>query len=140
MSELITLREAASLSGYSINALKMRIRRGKLTAVRGNDGLLRVRRDDVAGLPPPSVPIEEAPDMRRQDTTQDTTLSQIFNMLQVELKSSRVDLLSAREAAARESALRQAAEARAESLYLELQEARKPFFIKLFSGLKKNHP
>jgi len=140
MSDLITLREAASLSGYSINALKMRVRRGKLTAVRANDGMLRVRRDDVAGLPPPSVIAEEGPDTRRQDTTQETTLSHIFNMLQVDLKSARVDLLSAREARARAEALLEVERARVESLNLELQEARKPFFMRFFRGMKKNHP
>lgn len=140
MSELITLREAASLSGYSINALKMRVRRGKLTAVRANDGMLRVRRDDVAGLPPPSVIAEEGPDTRRQDTTQDTTLSHIFNMLQADLKSARVDLLSAREARARAEALLEVERARVESLYVELQEARKPFLLRFFRGMKKNTP
>lgn len=44
---LLTLAEAATLAGCSNEALRQRIRRGKLHAVKGNDGRLRVRLTDA---------------------------------------------------------------------------------------------
>lgn len=38
-----TLNEAAQLTGLTVDALRQRIKRRKLQAVRGNDGLIRVR-------------------------------------------------------------------------------------------------
>jgi hypothetical protein len=49
---LLTLTEAAALSGYSREALRLRVRRGRLPAVRGNDGLVRVKASDLTDLPP----------------------------------------------------------------------------------------
>ena len=40
---LYTLAEAAELTGLSTEALRLRIKRGKLEAERGNDGQPRVR-------------------------------------------------------------------------------------------------
>jgi DNA repair exonuclease SbcCD ATPase subunit len=43
---LYTLEEASGLTGLSIEALRKRVTRRKLTAVKGNDGRVRVRLDD----------------------------------------------------------------------------------------------
>src|SRR5512143_3914933 len=40
--ELLPLREAAERLGVSVDALRARIRRGKIQSVRGNDGMVRV--------------------------------------------------------------------------------------------------
>ena len=40
-----TLAEAAEATGLSVDALRHRIRRGKLRAFRGNDGMVRLRLD-----------------------------------------------------------------------------------------------
>src|SRR5690349_4411591 len=63
MSEagLYSLNEAAELTGLSVDALRQRIKRRKIHAVRGNDGLVRVRLDagDIEALKasrPPSRP------------------------------------------------------------------------------------
>ena len=43
----LTLTEAAARTGYSRDALRQRIRRGKLSASKGNDGQLRVQARDL---------------------------------------------------------------------------------------------
>jgi chromosome segregation ATPase len=42
-SNLFPLTEAAERTGLSVDALRKRIRRGRLETVKGNDGLVRVR-------------------------------------------------------------------------------------------------
>jgi hypothetical protein len=49
MSEprLLTLSEAADQTGLTVDALRKRIKRGRLRSFRGNDGLVRVRLSDA---------------------------------------------------------------------------------------------
>lgn len=129
MEELLTIRQAAERSGHTVAGLKMRIRRGKLAAIKGNDGSLRVKAEDVAGLSPPERD-------ERQDRPE-VILGRIVDQLRGDLVAANEQASQAREAAAREAALRQAAEARVVVLDVELAEARKPFFLRIFSGLKK---
>ena len=42
-SNLYLLTEAAERTGLTVDALRKRIRRGRLETVKGNDGLVRVR-------------------------------------------------------------------------------------------------
>ena len=42
-SSLYLLTEAAERTGLTVDAMRKRIRRGKLDTVKGNDGLVRVR-------------------------------------------------------------------------------------------------
>ena len=44
-ARLYSLNEAAELTGLTVDALRHRIQRRKLHAIRGNDGLVRVRLD-----------------------------------------------------------------------------------------------
>jgi hypothetical protein len=44
---LYTLNEASETTGLSVDALRQRIKRGKLRSVRGNDGLVRIRLSPV---------------------------------------------------------------------------------------------
>ena len=46
-----TLTEAASRTGHTREALRQRVRRGKLRAVKGNDGIVRLDARDLADLP-----------------------------------------------------------------------------------------
>lgn len=129
MEELLTIRQASERSGHTVAGLKMRIRRGKLLAHKGNDGALRVKADDIAGLSPPEKD-------ERQDRPE-VILGRIVDQLRGDLVAAHEQASQAREAAARESALRQAAEARVGVLDVELAEARRSFFARIFSGLKK---
>ena len=58
MDGLHTLAEAAAMTGQTVDALRKKVRRGKLEAIRGNDGLVRVRltEADVASLRRDRVP------------------------------------------------------------------------------------
>jgi hypothetical protein len=132
MEELLTIRQAAERSGHTVAGLKMRIRRGKLVAHKGNDGALRVKAEDVSGLPPPEKD-------ERQDRPE-VILGRIVDQLRGDLAAANEQASLAREAAAREAALRQAAELRVAQLDMVLAEARRPFFVRFFSGMKKNHP
>lgn len=51
----LTLTDAAARYGYTREALRQRVRRGRLRAIKGNDGQLRVQARDLADLPPPDV-------------------------------------------------------------------------------------
>jgi hypothetical protein len=63
---LYSLNEAAELTGLSVDALRQRIKRRKIHAVRGNDGLVRVRLDEAeiealrTGRPPSRPPSQLA--------------------------------------------------------------------------------
>lgn len=48
----MTLSQAALKSGYSREALRQRVRRGRLPATKGNDGVLRIAERDLADLQP----------------------------------------------------------------------------------------
>lgn len=51
----MTLTEAAARTGHTREAIRQRIRRGTLRAVKGNDGVLRIEARDLADLPPPDA-------------------------------------------------------------------------------------
>lgn len=70
---LYTLAEASRLTGLSIDALRQRVKRNKLEAVRGNDGLVRVRLTTadrealrLAGTRQPDQPVAGQPDPKDQ--------------------------------------------------------------------------
>ena len=50
---LLTLTEAAAHTGHTREALRQRVKRGSLRAVKGNDGQVRVYLRDLADLPVP---------------------------------------------------------------------------------------
>ena len=55
---LLTLTEAAARTGYSRDALRQRIRRGKLSASKGNDGQIRIHARDLGDLPPADLSVD----------------------------------------------------------------------------------
>ena len=51
----LTLTEAAARTGHTREAIRQRVRRGSLRAVKGNDGVLRLDTRDLADMPPPDA-------------------------------------------------------------------------------------
>ena len=90
MSDLLTLSQAAELSGYSREALKQRVRRGRLSGVKGNDGLVRVRREDIQGLPP-------APQSDESEDDTATALASVISQLRDDLATARDDIVTLRD-------------------------------------------
>ncbi|MFC7478476.1 hypothetical protein ACFQS7_29420 [Dankookia sp. GCM10030260] len=77
---LYLLTEAAERTGLTVEAIRQRVKRGKLEAVKGNDGLLRVRLTtaDLAGIDrsptgrtAPTATSQEAHDDRLNKALQD---------------------------------------------------------------------
>lgn len=62
MDEMLTLTQAAEVTGYSREAIRLRVRRGKLRSIKGNDGITRVYRTDLSDLPPQDDPQDDHPD------------------------------------------------------------------------------
>jgi len=152
----LTLTEAARRSGHSREALRQRVRRGRLRSQMGNDGQLRVREQDLADLPPtstddqgdsaPAVP-ETVLDVLRatvddlrsalNDTRQDlertrTTLDaaqadRLVDRGRAERAEAQAEAASARAAAA---------EARLAAAEAALAEARTPWTVRVVRGLR----
>src|SRR3954452_14427374 len=95
-----TLTEAAVRSGYTREALRLRVRRGKLRAVKGNDGVTRIDPAGLADLPPPELSGED--DQGRPDDTEivQTTddLALTVDVLRSSLDRALDDLGQARSA------------------------------------------
>ena len=53
IDNLLTLTDAAAHTGHTREALRQRVKRGSLQAVKGNDGQVRVHLRDLADLPAP---------------------------------------------------------------------------------------
>jgi chromosome segregation ATPase len=120
---LFLLTEAAERTGLTVDALRKRVKRGRLQTVKGNDGLVRVRLTaaDMASLrlaegqPAASQPEEN----NRRDSALEAELAalrQRVDQLQVEREEARIRAAHAegeakalREAVARE--IRQAEQA-----------------------------
>ena len=150
--QLHTLTEAAQLTGLTVDALRQRIRRRKLQAVRGNDGLIRVRIDKLA-IEPRSAsqpgeslhsrlggPVQPGDQTDQRDHTikaLEDAAGELRDALARE--QQRADTLEARENEARReltAALVRAATAEGEAKALReaLEEARRPFWRRLFGA------
>lgn len=131
-----TLTEAAKLTGLSVDAIRKRIRRGKMTATRGNDGLWKVRlsAEDMASQ------VDQA-ETSQELAEPDTKASHVLALEgALEVMREALSASEDREAAAvarAQTAEREREEARvkaaaaeglAEGLRLALDEARKPFW------------
>ena len=113
MSGWLTLTEAAALTGHTREAIRQRVRRGSLPAVKGNDGVLRVGARDLADLPPPDATVVDRADTG--DTTVDAALAALVATvadLRTTLDKSRADHLVDHGRAERAEAQAAAAEAR----------------------------
>ena len=151
-SSLHLLTEAAERTGLTVDALRKRIRRGKLETVKGNDGLVRVRlttadvealrlAEGQTGQPKSSqsngsgqtikaLEAEAATQRERADKAE-----QRAERAEGESATLREQVKSERERAGRAEAEREAAriaaasaEGEARGLRLALDEARRPFW------------
>jgi len=144
---LVTLTEAAARTGYSRAALKQRVQRGRLPAIKGNDGVLRVRVADLDCLPPMSP---QSPDDTETEALQHPALFlSVLDRLRDDAVSSGMILEQARKeaeearghvarleerltaAGQREGELRARLD-RAEATIAELQ---RPWLARLWRGL-----
>lgn len=89
---LLTLTEAAARTGYSRDALRQRIRRGKLNASKGNDGQIRVHARDLGDLPPAELSVDD------QGQVDDTSLVVALDVLRATVDDLRTDLERTRTA------------------------------------------
>jgi len=145
--DTVTLTEAAKLTGHSREALRLRVRRGKLEARKGNDGILRIERWRLNQLPPPDA---EDADADREDGPGSSLVEvvEVVTMLRKDLEQARTtaddlrqDVNRIQQEAVNHRVGREVAEARNELLEIqvatlraELMEARKPW-IKRVLGL-----
>jgi chromosome segregation ATPase len=116
---LYTLAEASEITGLSTEALRLRIKRGKLSAERGNDGQPRVRitdaeREDFARLLArrKSTLTRHAPTSTRQGADNDNGISMLGGV--VDALRERAEWAEGETAAERARADRAEAEAATE--------------------------
>jgi hypothetical protein len=119
---LYLLTEAAERIGLTVEAIRQRIKRGRLEAVKGNDGLLRVRltsadMEAFANRPATGHP---APTMTGQATGDD----RLTNALQAAAAALREAIGRERERADKAEARAGQAETRAERAEAEREAAR----------------
>jgi hypothetical protein len=152
----LSLTEAARRTGHSREALRQRVRRGKLRAQMGNDGQLRINEQDLADLPPPSQVDQERPGSTAADTTLDvlrmavddlrstaSDLRQALEHTRTALDTAQADHLVDRGRAERaearaeaEAARATAAEARLVATEAALAEARTPWAVRVVRALR----
>lgn len=157
-SQWLTLTEAATHSGYSRDAIRQRIRRGKLQATKGNDGQLRVQARDLDDLPPPDLTADDQgqPGDKSSDLALDvlqatvadlrTTVNDLGQQLEkarTALDMTQADRLNDRGRAERaeaqavaESARAATAEARALAAEAALVEARTPLLVRVIRAVR----
>lgn len=147
----LTLSEAAAQTGYSREALRLRVRRGTLRSRKGNDGTVRVDPSELGSLPPldGSSDVQEDDRGDVQGAAMDVLVSTVADLrtdLEVarsSLESARSDQLLDRGRAERAEAQAAAqmdraerAEARLEAAERALEEARTPLVIRMIRALR----
>jgi hypothetical protein len=154
----LTLTEAASRSGHSREALRQRIRRGRLPSTKDNQGQLRIRPEDLADLPPPDASTDDQVQQESEaegvalDVLRTTVddLRTTVNKLEQDLERARlsadkaaVDRLAdhgraerAEAQATAEKGRAERAEARATAAEAALVEARTPLVLRLVRALR----
>ncbi len=147
----LTLTEAAGRTGYSRDALRQRIRRGKLSANKGNDGQLRVQARDIGDLPPADLSVDD------QEQADNASMDVALNVLRATLDDLRTDLVRTRTAldkalvdrltdhgraeraeaqAAADSARAAVAEARLAAAEAALVETRTPLVLRVIRAFR----
>ena len=145
---LLTLTEAAARSGHSREALRQRVRRGTLRAIRGNDKQYRIDIRDLDDLPPPEPASPDDPGQVPDDALD--SLAGTVADLRAELTAARIALDAmqaerltdrgraerAESQAAGEERRADAAEARANRAETALAEARTPYLIRVIRAFR----
>jgi hypothetical protein len=154
-----TLTEAAARSGYTREALRLRVRRGKLRAVKGNDGVTRIDPAGLADLPPPELSGDNQgrPEDGDQPETADDQLITLdvlrsaldralddLGQARSALDKAQADLLVDRGRAERaearleaESARAAALEARLATTEAALVEGRLPWVVRVVRAIRR---
>lgn len=143
----LTLTEAAAKTGYSREALRLRVRRGKLKAQKGNDGTIRVDPAELATLQSSDVSTDDQEDV--QDITLDVLAAAMADLrtdldrTRTALETAQSDRLVDRGRAERAEAEAIAERARAERgeariavLEAALDEARIPWLIRVIRAIR----
>ena len=151
---LLTLTQAAARCGYTRAALRQRARRGSLPSVKGNDGLIRLRAEDLDALPPPDAD-EDADDQDQPEVegigeAMDVLRSIVANLridrdhmrtgldeARNELSAERIRAALAEEQAAAAAARTAAAEARLAVAEAALAEARTPLVLRIIAAIRR---
>ena len=154
-SSLHLLTEAAERTGLTVEAIRQRVKRGRLEAVKGNDGLLRVRLTTAdlesitnrspTGQVPPTATSQAAEGDRLTKALQDEAAALRERAAKAEGESAtlreQVESERERTEAERDAARAEreaakvaaaAAEGEAKGLRLALEEARRPFWRRWF--------
>lgn len=147
-----SLSDAARLTGYSREALRTRVRRGKLRAVKGNDGVTRLDPAGLTDLPPPEVtegdhgrPEGSEDDLPTGD--QGLTVADLWvdlGQARSDLAKANADHLVAHGRAERAEAEAKAANARVADLEARLAaaetalgEARLPWVVRVVRAIRR---
>jgi hypothetical protein len=115
---LYTLAQASELTGLSTEALRLRIKRGKLAAERGNDGQPRVRITDAEREDFARLLVRRQPTLSRQTSTltrQDVEKTNVIKVLEDAVGILREQLGRAEAATAAERVRVERAEAEREA-------------------------
>jgi len=151
----LTLTDAAARCGHTREALRQRVRRGSLRAIKGNDGQLRIQTRDLADLPPPDATRDatgadpgqhdSATLVATTDATPDmlaTTLADLART-RTALDTAQADHLAdrgraerAEAQAAAEARRADAAEARLAAVEAVLTEARLPWIVRVVRAIR----
>jgi chromosome segregation ATPase len=128
---LYTLAEAAELTGLSTEALRLRIKRGKLEAKRGNDGQPRVQLTSADLEDFRRQLAQQKPTLTRQDADRTNTVKALEAAVEAlreqsgrERAALQGELAIAREELARERERAERGEARAAEATLRLDGVR----------------
>jgi hypothetical protein len=153
-----TLTEAAARTGYTREALRQRMRRGKLRAIKDNTSTLRLDPRDLADLPPPDQAVGDhsQPENDSRDVALDVLgatvadLRSILDNLRQDLERTRLDLGQAQRhrlddhgraerseaEAATERARAERAEARLAAAEAALAEVRTPLILRIIQAVR----
>lgn len=119
--EWVLLAEAARRTGLSVDALRKRAQRNRIEAMKGNDGLVRIRvsAEELAALRPHSPTVQTTSGHEEQEASESSPL---VDILREQLDRAQADADMARAAHATD---RERWEARLDALRAEAETARK---------------
>lgn len=135
----LTLTEAAARCGYTRAALRARIRRKSLSAVKGNDGQYRLQARDVDDLPPPDDGQHDDVAMDAAMDILSSTVAGLRAALDIATAGRLADHGRAERAEAQavaEASRAAVAEARLAAAEAALVEARQPWIVRVIRAVR----
>lgn len=142
----LTLTEAAARTRYTREAIRQRVRRGSLPAIKGNDGQLRVQTRDLDDMPPPDATTDD-PGQMNGATTDATVVVLLATMVDLRttldatmdkalFNHGRAERAEAQAAA--EATRASMAEAQLAAAVAALAEARTPWVVRVVRAWRQN--